>query len=130
MCYSADSNIVWIASQPGLFQYDVAKGVMHYKNPAALLGRTIRQVAEDKQGNLWLGMQSIGLYKWVNPKGKKDSLVRIPGIGNGIITKVLADTKGYIWVTSERHGVYAYESATGQVRFHWNNRAPADSNKS
>jgi streptogramin lyase len=129
MCYSADSNTVWIASQPGLFQYDVAKGVMYYKNPAALLGRTIRQVVEDKQGNLWLGMQSIGLYKWVNPKGKKDSVVRIPGIGNGIITKVMADTKGYIWVTSERHGVYAYESATGQVRFHWNNRAPADSNK-
>lgn len=130
MCASTDGNTVWMACQPGIFQYDQAKGEMTYRNPAVLQKRTVRQIAEDKQGALWLGMHYFGLYKWLSPKNnRKDSLIKIPEIGNDLVTKVIADNKGFVWVTTEKKGVFAFESETGQVRFHWNNRAEGDSLK-
>lgn len=129
MYHSADSNTIWMGSQPGVMEYNQAKGsiIQHY--PAALQRRTVRQVAEDQQGNLWLGMHHFGLYKWIAPKSGKDSLYKIPQIGNDLVTKILADNKGFVWVTSEKKGIYAFETATGQVRFHWNNRTENDSLK-
>jgi ligand-binding sensor domain-containing protein/signal transduction histidine kinase len=130
MCASADSNTIWMASQPGINQYDQAKATITFRNPAALQNRTIRQVAEDRQGNLWLGMHYFGLFKWVSPKNmKKDSLIQLPQVGKELVTQVVADNKGFIWVTTEKKGVFAFESETGQIRFHWNNRKEEDSLK-
>lgn len=130
MCASADSNTIWMASQPGINQYDQAKGTLTFRNPPALQNRTIRQVAEDRQGNLWLGMQYAGLFKWIHPKDSgKDSLVKIPELANDLISRIVADDKGFVWITSEKKGVFAFESETGQLRFHWTNRTEADSNK-
>lgn len=130
MCASADSNTIWMASQPGIYQYDQAKGTMFFRNPTALQNRTVRQIAEDKHGNLWLGMHHFGLFKWMSPKnGGKDSLLRLPQIGRDLVTKVVADDKGFIWVTTATKGVFAFESETNQIRFHWNNRAEKDSLK-
>lgn len=130
MCASADSNTIWMGCQPGIYQYDQAKAMMLYRNPAVLQNRTVRQIAEDKQGNLWLGMHHFGLFKWLLPKNRaKDSLVKIPELENEFISKVVTDSKGYVWVTSEKKGVFAFEAETGQVRYHWNNRTPSDSDK-
>lgn len=130
MCASADSNTIWMGCQPGIYQYDQAKAAMLYRNPAVLQNRTVRQIAEDRQGNLWLGMHRSGLFKWLSPKNReKDSLVKIPDLGNEFISKVVTDEKGYVWVASEKKGVYAFEAETGQVRFHWNNRTVSDSDK-
>ncbi len=130
MCASSDSNTIWMACQPGIFQLDQAKGVMTYRNPSILQNKTVRQIAEDRQGNLWLGMQRFGLFKWIAPrKTGRDSLVKISQLGDEHISRVVTDPKGYVWVTSEKKGVYAFESETGQVRFQWNNRNEADSEK-
>ena len=130
MCASADSNTVWLACQPGVYLYNQARGTMVFRNPPVLQNRTVRQIAEDREGNLWLGMQAFGLFKWIAPKKSgPDSLIRIPEIGNDLVTKVVSDHKGYVWVSTERKGVFAFETATGQVRYHWNNRTAADSAK-
>jgi len=55
MTASGDSNTIWLSSQPGLLAIDQSRRSASYYNPAILDNRTIRQVAEDPQGNHWLG---------------------------------------------------------------------------
>lgn len=130
MCPSADNNTVWMGAQPGLFRYNQAAGTITYRNPAALQNRTVRQVAEDPDGNLWLGMQHYGLYKWLSPKSEKgDSLIQIPAVGKDLVTKVVKDASGWMWVSAESKGVFAFEAKTGQLRFHWTDRLAKDSAK-
>ncbi|HET7897648.1 MAG TPA: triple tyrosine motif-containing protein, partial [Flavisolibacter sp.] len=75
-------------------------------------------------------MQYAGLYKWISPKNTyADSLVKIPSVGNDLVTKMAVDNKGFLWVTTEKKGVFAFETETGQIRFHWNNRPENDSLK-
>lgn len=130
LCPSADSNTVWMGSQPGVYRYDQATGTVTYRNPVALQNHTVRQVAEDSEGNLWLGMHYFGLYKWRAPKSNaRDFLTQIPEVGHDLVTRIVVDKKNWVWVTTASKGVFAFESKTGQVRFHWNNHAPADSTK-
>ena len=49
-------------------------GIIHLLN-----NRTVRQVVEDKKGNLWLGMQNYGVFKWdvAEPKNaRRDNLIK------------------------------------------------------
>jgi outer membrane protein assembly factor BamB len=129
MAYSGDSNTIWIGCQPGVVAYQQKEGTLTFYNPAPLQNRTVRQIAEDTRGNLWLGMHNFGLFRWINPRNGKDSLVKFPQIGNDLVTKVVADKKGFVWVTTEKKGIYAFDVETGQTRFHWNNRPEGDSLK-
>lgn len=127
---SADSNTVWMGSQPGIYQYDRARNTMTHRNPAPLHNRTVRQIAEDRSGNLWLGMHNFGLFKWVSPKAVgKEELVKIPELGNDLITKIAVDSAGWVWVTAEKKGVFAFDGQNGRMLFHWNNRSEKDSSK-
>jgi ligand-binding sensor domain-containing protein len=127
---SADSNTIWMGCQPGIYQYDQARNTMTHRNPAPLQNRTVRQIAEDRSGNLWLGMHNFGLFKWTSPKlTSKEDLVKIPELGNDLITKIAVDPSGWIWVTAEKKGVFAFDGYSGQMLFHWNNRSEKDSNK-
>ncbi|MDQ3276808.1 MAG: hypothetical protein M3Q06_00680, partial [Bacteroidota bacterium] len=90
---SADSNTIWMGCQPGIYQYDQAKNEMFHRMPAALQNRTVRQVVEDRSGNLWLGMHYFGLFKWISPKTReKETIVNIPELGNDLVTKVVRDS--------------------------------------
>lgn len=117
---SADSNTIWMSAQPGLFQFDQEKNILSYRNPAILNNRTIRQVVEDRQGHLWLGMQGQGVYRWLNPKNtRKDSIVRIEAVTNkAMINQLLLDSKGWLWVSSGGHGLWVLDSKDGkQLRY-------------
>ena len=68
---SKDSDIIWMGTQPGVFKIDQRTHLAIYYNPPIMQYRTVRQVAEDKFGNLWMGTQSLGLFKWTAEKGKR-----------------------------------------------------------
>ncbi|MDQ3277068.1 MAG: hypothetical protein M3Q06_02000, partial [Bacteroidota bacterium] len=60
---------------------------------------------------------------------EKEAIVKIPELGNDLVTKVVRDSQNWIWVTSEKKGVFAFDDSNGQIRFHWNNRSEKDSNR-
>lgn len=121
MFSSPDSNTIWISSQPGIYKVDQQKRSAKFYNPASLQNRTVRQVVEDNQGNLWLGMQAIGLYKWTAAKAKNnfdEGVSVFAEIPTTNINKVTLDSKGYVWVATPIGGVYVIDPATDKVIMH------------
>ena len=56
---------IWICLQDGrLLVYDPSTKQTTRLSPEAFQGKTIRQVTEDKEGNLWFGTQRGALIKW------------------------------------------------------------------
>ena len=70
MSRSADRKYIWMAAFEGFYKYDCEKrSVKFYHSP--LLKSRIRQIEEDSNGNLWLGTQEEGIFKWDIKKGSE-----------------------------------------------------------
>jgi len=128
MCRLKDSNRICIVGQPAFIAfYDQAKGSIKRYEPAIFETRTIRQVAEDKSGNLWFGSQSRGVYKWSAVKGAKkfeDGLYKLNSIPNTKILKIMTDSKGYVWIGTETAGVYKMDPSTESIVEHLTTDGP------
>ncbi len=121
MTYSKDSNIVWMSAQPGVHETNLRTRSSVFHNPAIFQNRTIRQIAADRQGNLWMGGQDIGLFKWTADKGKKkwdDGVTRFKDIAPTTIFKLFVDNKGLLWVCTAISGVYVIDPATDRIIEH------------
>lgn len=122
MRYSHDSNTIWMSAQPGIFKYSLAGNTATYYNPKNLAEYTVRQVAEDAAGNLWLGMHGNGLFKWNAVKGKTDfnsGIEKIPFVPEAVISKVISDAEGNIWVGTDNYGAYIIDPATNRQLLHF-----------
>ena len=50
--------------------YDEKTGAAKFHDPPQLRHKLIRTIAEDKLGNIWLGLPAGGVYKWVPENAK------------------------------------------------------------
>ncbi|MES1215445.1 MAG: two-component regulator propeller domain-containing protein, partial [Bacteroidota bacterium] len=129
MFASKDSTTIWMAVQPGIYEYNQATNSVKVHNPAILQNRTVRQVAEDKYGNLWIGTQSIGLFKWNKLKGKTkfdDGVSRFAGVPTSQILKINIDNKGYVWVSTNSVGMFVIDPASDKVILHFGTKEPEE----
>lgn len=118
MVRSADTNKIWMSAQPGIFLIDQAKRSYTVYNPPILQSKTIRQIAEDKNGNLWLGMNSTGVFKWTAEKGKQkfeDGVSAIKAVPPVQINKITIDSKGYVWIGTPENGLFVLDAATDSL---------------
>ncbi|MBC7949806.1 MAG: hypothetical protein H7Y42_18120 [Chitinophagaceae bacterium] len=121
MFASKDNNTIWIGAQPGIFRLDQSRREATFYNPSVLQNRTVRQIAEDNEGNVWIGTQSIGLYKWTKKKGLKrfeDGLENFKDIPLTQIIKLFVDGKGYLWVCTSSIGLYVIDPTNDRVILH------------
>ncbi len=115
---SHDSDIIWMAAQPGFYKINERTGRAAFFNPPILQNKTVRQITEDRFGNLWLGTQSIGLYKWSASRqrnGFENGLRAFPGVPVTQITQITQDRDGMIWVGTSALGVYIIDPRTDKV---------------
>ncbi|MEI9913161.1 MAG: triple tyrosine motif-containing protein [Bacteroidota bacterium] len=122
MCASNDGNTLWIGAQPGIYAVNQTTRESKFYNPPILKERTIRKITEDIYGNLWIGTQSIGLFKWIKEKGKtkfEDGLTAFTGIPATQIININIDKKGYVWVSTNDLGLYVIDPANGTVLMHF-----------
>ncbi|HEY2347668.1 MAG TPA: two-component regulator propeller domain-containing protein [Puia sp.] len=122
---SRDSNTLWISSQPGIYAIDQAKRTSRYYNPRALNNQTIRQIAEDATGSLWLGTGNKGVYEWKAVNGKIDfskGPVHITSIPEVQINKITIDSRGLIWIATPETGLYVMDPETDKVRMHFSSQ--------
>jgi signal transduction histidine kinase/ligand-binding sensor domain-containing protein len=128
MCYSRDSDVIWIGTQPGVFKVDEVKRTSTYYNPAIMQNRTVRQVAEDVYGNLWMGTQSLGLFKWTASKGNikfEDGVNAYSQIPVTQIQKIITDKRGYVWVGTSGYGLFVIDPSNDRVILHLGMNEPA-----
>ncbi|MET0463141.1 MAG: two-component regulator propeller domain-containing protein [Chitinophagaceae bacterium] len=124
-----DTNIIWMGSQPGIFKVNQQTRSVEYFNPPAFKNRTIRQVVEDRYGNLWIGTQSIGLLKWNAAKGKKtfsEGISNVKDVTATQVVKLFLDKAGFIWVGTTGQGVYLIDPSTDKVIQHFGMNEPPE----
>lgn len=126
MCLSADSVTIWMASQPGIHAFNqLTKSAVFY-NPPQLLNKTVRQIAEDKAGNLWMGLQGSGVFLWpaaAKKAGNAAGIIQFEKIPSVQINKITVDSKGFVWIVTAANGIYAVEPVSGDIKLHFSNEA-------
>ncbi|MCB0667620.1 MAG: hypothetical protein KDC80_17445 [Saprospiraceae bacterium] len=109
MMKSPSDSLIWMCQQPAaIWSYDPRrKRAKKYETPI-LKSRSIRQMAEDRQENFWLGIHGTGLYHWKRHYQNllETDLQRYPFISDCIVNKVLVDREGLIWVATDHLGLY------------------------
>jgi streptogramin lyase/PKD repeat protein len=129
MYASKDSNTIWMGAQPGIWRIDQAKQSAVFYNPEIIKNRTVRQIAEDRYGNLWMGTQSLGVFKWTAEKGKvkfDDGMSQYKDILPSMISKITIDKNGYVWIGTTSLGVYAIDPSTDKVVLHLSTKEPEE----
>jgi len=124
---SKDSNRIWMGSQPGVFIINQATHSATYYNPSIMQNRTVRQVVEDMYGNLWMGTQSLGLFKWTAEKGKEkfnDGVSQCTAVPITQVLKIVNDKRGYVWVGTSSTGVYVINPGNDKVSIHFGMNEP------
>lgn len=125
MYASKDSNVIWVSAQPGIYAIDQSNRSARFYNPPILANKTVRQIAEDKHGNLWLGMQRVGVFKWTASKatpGFNEGMQRFSAIPVVQINKITIDSKGYVWIATATEGIYAIDPDTDKIVWHFSDK--------
>ncbi|MBS1661213.1 MAG: hypothetical protein JST68_09195 [Bacteroidetes bacterium] len=76
---------------------------------------TIRQIVEDRKGNLWLGTHRGNLIRWearTNKFTQMDSLI-------STIQRLYVDRQGDIWVCTQKEGIFHIRPDDGQIISHY-----------
>ncbi len=122
ICRLNDNRTIWLVGQPGfIFVYDEITGAAVRYDPPIFEGRTIRQAVQDKLGNIWLGSNNRGLVKWVPAKAVtafENGFYKITGIPNVRVKNIIIDSKGFVWVCTNKEGVYKINPANDSIVLH------------
>jgi hypothetical protein len=113
---------IWMGVQGGsILRVNPTNETSEMVSPPLIEGRTVRQLVEDHEGNIWIGTQNGTLLKWDRKAARNDISKGYTKIfKTGMIMKLLIDKKGFLWVAGMAFGVYKIDPATGKVleRFH------------
>ena len=100
----------------------------YYSNMVDLAQAKVMSITEDNSGNLWLGMLQKGIYMQPASQGGfsymgfrlgKDNI-----IGQACVTSTLIDSRGYVWVGTDKDGLYQLSPSFTLVR-HYIDPVPA-----
>ncbi len=119
-CIMQDAyGFLWLGGTTGLVRYDGYTFKRYLHNPAdstSISGETIWSVAEDVNGDLWIGTSGRGLNRYVRSEGRFIRYKNIAGDSTSLlsdeVTSVCVDAAGNVWAGSWNGGLNRFERAT------------------
>jgi ligand-binding sensor domain-containing protein len=106
------SGDIWQGHQDGkLGIYNAASGKTNWLYPEPANRRTIRQLAEDKNGNVWLGTHGGQLVKWDHSSNTFKLALQF----KRVISRLYTDTKNNLWVCTDNDGVHCINTSDGKI---------------
>lgn len=126
-CIFKDSrHLMWIGTGNGLFRYDGTNAVYLRHKPgdiSSIPNNTIASIAEDKQGNIWIG--TLGGVASMNPYNFKCKVYRseLHSLDGNFDNKVLIDPGGQIW-TGNNSGLFLLDKKQNLFKKVWKDVMP------
>jgi len=127
--YERKNGEIWIAMQGGSVRIwsPQTKKTTELKL-SVFDNRTVRQVIEDNSGNMWMGTQYGAIVKCVNGNWRDTAnSFKVMQQLKGRITKLITDNAGFIWVCTDRHGLYKLNVQDGSIANHYDEESPGGS---
>lgn len=123
------SGFIWIGTRDGLNRYDGYQFKIYRNNPydpSSISNNFISQMAEDKDGNIWIATLGGGLNKF-DPKTDKFYHYRHrdknkASIASDFINKIAIDTDGTIWLAMQHDGLDHLNTKTNQATHYVTNK--------
>jgi ligand-binding sensor domain-containing protein len=117
---------IWLAQQGGFVRiYNPKTNKTKELKLSVFESRTVRQVIEDSIGNIWMGTQYGVIIKCTNANWQDTSSFKIIHRLKGRITKLVADSKGFVWICTDRYGLYKMNAADEKIVAHYSDEGPA-----
>ncbi len=124
-----DKNNLWIGTRNGLFKFPVNALELPFKaictsnqlrvfksnNTEGFPGNYITSLAQDMDGNIWIGTYGDGLVEVTADTGYTfRQYNKSDGLSNNVIYAIQEDVAGFIWVSTD-YGLSRINSKTGQI---------------
>jgi ligand-binding sensor domain-containing protein/signal transduction histidine kinase len=113
MCASADSNTIWMGTNGGIYAINQQQKSSKWIAFNELPNEPIKQIIEDRSGNLWIGTESKGIFR-VSPH-ENFKICFFDAIPKYSINKLTRDSKGNIWAATPENGAYVFNPASGKI---------------
>jgi ligand-binding sensor domain-containing protein/signal transduction histidine kinase len=102
--YEDSRNQVWVATMgSGLFRYAPGGKRLHLTTADGLPSNFVRCVMEDREGNMWVGMESGGVCRLRPPTFH--TLGVHQGLASDQVTSVCEATNGSFWIAMDGEGL-------------------------
>jgi len=110
-CVDKDS-IFWIATYRGVIAFDGQEFFVPDKFKE-LENHNIQTISIDKEGTLWIGTISDGLYYFKDKKLKK--VTEIKDFNKSIVSLLFPDKVGNMWIGTEQGNLYKYDGERFEI---------------
>jgi signal transduction histidine kinase/ligand-binding sensor domain-containing protein/DNA-binding response OmpR family regulator len=108
--FSSKSKI-WVAGDAGVFILDTLSNTFHEKRYKNLTITTVLDMAEDKDGNIWIASYSMGLFR-ISENGKITHFTSDENKNYNIpeekIVSLYRDSKDKLWIGTEFNGLFLF----------------------
>lgn len=108
-------GLLWVYGSTGVWVLDThSGGWIDPPLPPDIHAGSLRAIAQDDTGRIWLGLDNEGVAV-IDKNGGVMRLVNRPNdiysLGNNSVTSLLADNKGTMWVGTQKKGVSVYNDS-------------------
>ncbi|MBC7847857.1 MAG: hypothetical protein H7Y10_15360 [Flavobacterium sp.] len=128
-------GFLWIGKEGGLFRYDgnEMKAYLHNNaDSSSIAGNVILSIAEDLNGDLWIGTKGFGLDKYNRSTEKFSHFVHNSKDPNSIshneVYTIKPDGKGNFWIGTDGGGVDYFEPKKNKFKSYQYNSTGLQSN--